>query len=109
MYRNCPSCPDGTILIKDLLFRDTRCPSCRNVVGVHRAVAAFFSVIIFVITVLTTIAVMAQLGFYAGLLWFTVPVGALSYIKARFGPLEVKNGRGEFKRGGLNERNIRPS
>ena len=99
MYRECPSCTDGAILIKDLLFRDSRCPKCRSIVGVHRAVAALFSVIIFLATVITTIVVMAQLGFYAGLLWFTVPVGALSYLKARFGPLEVKTSQKELTRG----------
>ena len=99
MYRECPSCTDGAILIKDLLFRDSRCPKCRSIVGVHRAVAALFSVIIFLVTVITTIVVMAQLGFYAGLLWFTVPVGALSYLKARFGPLEVKTSQKELTRG----------
>lgn len=34
--------------------------------------------------------VFLQLGAYAALLWFTFPVGALSYLKARFGPLETK-------------------
>jgi hypothetical protein len=34
--------------------------------------------------------VFLQMGAYAALLWFTFPVGALSYLKARFGPLETK-------------------
>jgi hypothetical protein len=42
------------------------------------------------VTVATTFVVLVELGFYGALIWFSVPVGALSYIKARFGPLEVK-------------------
>jgi hypothetical protein len=42
------------------------------------------------VTSLSTIAVVAQFGIYAALLWFPFPVGALGYLKARFSPLEVK-------------------
>ncbi len=52
--------------------------------------AGFFSVITFIVTALTTIVVLIELGFYGALIWFSVPVGALSYLKARFAPLEVK-------------------
>lgn len=52
--------------------------------------SAFFSVVIFIAAVTTTFVVLIQLGLYAALLWFTLPVGALSYLKARFGPLETK-------------------
>lgn len=72
------------------MFGDCRCPNCRRIVGIHWAAAAFFSVLIFVAAVVTTLMVLVQLGFYAALLWFTLPVGALSYVKARFGPLETK-------------------
>ena len=34
--------------------------------------------------------VFLQMGAYAALLWVTFPVGALNYLKARFGPLEAK-------------------
>jgi len=47
-------------------------------------------VVIFLVTLVTTLVVLVDLGFYAALIWFSVPVGALSYLKARFGPLEVK-------------------
>jgi len=59
-------------------------------VGIRRAFAAFFSIVIFLVTVATTFVVLVELGFYGALIWFSVPVGALSYIKARFSPLEVK-------------------
>jgi len=35
--------------------------------------------------------VVLQMGTYAALLWFTFPIGALSYLKARLGPLETKS------------------
>ena len=59
-------------------------------VGVRPAISALFSVVIFLVTVATTFIVLLELGFYGALVWFSVPVGAMSYIKARFGPLEVK-------------------
>ena len=53
--------------------------------------AAVFSVIIFVVTVISTLMIFVQMGGYAALLWFTLPIGALSYLKARFSPLETKS------------------
>ena len=90
MRRICPHCSNNSIQIKEILFRDCRCPECRSVVGIRKAFAAFFSIVIFLVTVATTFVVLVELGFYGALIWFSVPVGALSYIKARFGPLEVK-------------------
>ena len=87
MRRTCPHCSNRSIQIKEILFRDCRCPECHSVVGIRRAFAAFFSIVIFVAT---TFVVLVELGFYGALIWFSVPVGALSYIKARFSPLEVK-------------------
>jgi len=90
MCRKCPNCSDNSIQIKEILFRNSRCPECQRIVGVHRAAAAFFSVVIFLVTVLTSFIVLVELGFYGALIWFSVPVGALSYLKARFAPLEIK-------------------
>ena len=90
MCRKCPNCTANSIQIKEILFRDCRCPECQIVVGVSRPVAAIFSVVIFLVTLATTFVVLVELGFYAALIWFSVPVGAMSYIKARFGRLEVK-------------------
>ena len=90
MRRTCPHCSNNSIQIKEILFRDCRCPDCHSVVGIRKAFAAFFSIVIFLVTVATTFVVLVELGFYAAIIWFSVPVGALSYIKARFGPLEVK-------------------
>lgn len=90
MYRDCPNCSESTIRVKDILFADSICRKCKRIVGVHRAASAFFSVVIFVVTVVTTFMVLVQQGFYAALLWFTLPVGALSYLKARFSPLETR-------------------
>ena len=59
-------------------------------VGVQWFMAFLSSAVILVTTFVTTIIVVSQMGFYAGVLWFSLPVGALSYLKARFLPLEIK-------------------
>jgi hypothetical protein len=35
-------------------------------------------------------AVLAQQGLYAALIWLPFPIGAIGYFKARFCPLETK-------------------
>ena len=90
LYRRCPHCSSDSIPIKAILFRNTQGPDCGTGVGVRSSVATLFSVVIFLVTVATTFIVLLELGFYGALVWFSVPVGAMSYIKARFGPLEVK-------------------
>jgi uncharacterized protein (DUF983 family) len=92
MRRRCPHCSSDSIQIKEILFRNVRCPECRTVVGVQSAISALFSVVIFLVTAVTTFVVLVELGFYGALIWFSVPVGAMSYLRARFGPLEVKAG-----------------
>jgi hypothetical protein len=57
------------------------------------------NVLTFLVTSLSTIAVLAQFGIYAALLWFPFPVGALGYLKARFLPLEVRVARPGFPAG----------
>ncbi len=90
MYRKCPNCFDRTIKIKGLLFGDCRCPKCDMVVGVQWLARAAFFVVIVSGTTVSTFIVLAQEGYYAALFWITVPIGSLSYLKARFSPLEVK-------------------
>lgn len=91
MNRECPSCARSSIPVKELLFTDYRCAECRELVGVQSIVAAISSFLIFVVASVTTLMVLIQLGLYAALVWFTAPVGALGYLKARFGPLETKS------------------
>ena len=88
--RRCPNCSKPSVPVKGLLFGDSRCTNCGSFVGVHRIASMSFSLLIFAVTVPTTIMVLAQQGLYAALLWFSCPIGALSYIKARFCPLEIK-------------------
>ncbi len=90
MNRNCPNCSSSTISITELLFGDCRCKSCLRVIGVPRIVSAIASFVIFSVAIVTTLIVFVALDMWAALLWFTLPVGALSYIKARFCPLRVK-------------------
>lgn len=90
MNRECPSCARSSIPVKELLFTDYRCAECRELVGVQSIVAAISSFLIFVVASVTTLVVLIELGLYGALVWFTAPVGALGYLKARFGPLETK-------------------
>lgn len=90
MNRTCPNCSSNTISVTELLFGDCRCKTCRRVIGVPRIVSAIASFVIFSVAIVTTLIVLIELDLWAALLWFTLPVGALSYIKARFRPLRVK-------------------
>ncbi len=92
MNRKCPNCSSDSISTRELLFGDCRCRGCLRVVGVHRIASFIASIVIFAVAVLTTLIVFVQFDLWAALLWFTFPVGALSYLKARFCPLEVKPG-----------------
>lgn len=90
MNRKCPNCSGNTISVRELLFGDCRCKSCLRIIGVHRIASAFASFIIFTVAIVTTLIVFIELDLWAALLWFTLPVGALSYVKARFCPLQIK-------------------
>lgn len=90
MNRVCPNCASQAIPVKTLLFRDVRCPVCADLIGVHRAAAILSSIVIFIVAVATTLLVFLEQGLYAALLWITLPVGALGYLKARFCPLQTK-------------------
>jgi len=90
MRRKCPNCSKYTIRVKDILFGDSRCANCEKLVGANRLAAGLFATLIVIATLLTTFLVFLQMGLFAALVWFSVPVGSLSYIKARFSPLEVK-------------------
>ena len=92
MKRTCPNCTRKSVSLQDLLFGDSRCTNCRRIIGVHRVAALVSSIVIFSITTVTTLVVFIELGLYAALLWFTFPVGALSYLKARFCPLVARPG-----------------
>ncbi len=59
-------------------------------VGVHWLFGGFFYVIIFIVAAVTTIIVLSQFGIFAAILWFSFPVGAIGFLKARFSPLVVK-------------------
>lgn len=90
MARQCPKCAANSIKVSEMLFSDFRCPSCGAVVGVHRVANWVANVIITGITLTTVLMVLVQVGMYAALLWLPFPIGALSYLKARFSPLQVR-------------------
>ncbi len=90
MNRVCPSCTIESVSTRDLLFGNCRCGHCRRIVGVRRFASVLANAVIFATAIVSTLIVLIELGLYAALLWFTLPVGALSYVKVRFCPLEVK-------------------
>lgn len=87
MYRECPNCSKISVSVKDLLFGHAKCIECNATVGIARVASAIFSALIFLATIATTLAVLKQFGYLTAIFWFTVPIGSLSYIKARVGPL----------------------
>ena len=94
-HRVCPACEQEAIRISDLLLSNVRCPNCGKTVGPHWFFGMAFFVIIFAITLVSTIAVLAQFGIYAAILWFSFPIGAIGYLKARFSPLDIKHVKSE--------------
>lgn len=91
--RECPNCSARSIRLPELLLSDCHCPACGALVGVHWAAYFGFTIVTFAAASVTTIMVLMQSGLYAALLWFPFPVGSLSYIKARFAPLQAKEGK----------------
>jgi uncharacterized protein (DUF983 family) len=90
LNRDCPNCSENTISVSGLIVSNFGCPNCRAIVGVRWLYKAGFFLVMFVVTVLTSIAVLAQQGVYAALLWLPFPIAAIGYLKARFCPLETK-------------------
>lgn len=91
MTRNCPNCGETTIPVREVLFSEYPCANCKRMIGVNTAASFVFAVLIFVTTLVTTFIVFLQFDVYAALLWFSLPIGALSYIKARYCPLQLKH------------------
>ena len=81
-----------------LIVSSFDCSNCGEVVGVHWFYRVVFFVVILLVTVPSAVAVLAQQGVYAALLWAPFPIGAIGYIKARICPLEVKRHRDDSRR-----------
>jgi len=90
MTRECPNCAARSIPLSEILFSHCHCAKCGVPIGVHWAASLGFNVLIVAFTLTTTTMVLMQSGLYAAILWFPFPIGSLSYIKARFSPLETK-------------------
>ena len=88
--RNCPSCGQKTIPVSELLVSDARCPGCRCVVGPQRLIGALFFIVTATATAASTLVVMTQFGLYAAILWFSFPIGAIGYLRARLSPLRSR-------------------
>ncbi len=92
MHRTCPNCSRKSIPVTSLILTRAFCPTCGSLIGVRRLYALLFFVVTFAVTAASCIAILAQQGFYAALIWLPLPIGALGYIKARFCPLQVRSG-----------------
>lgn len=90
MARECPRCMTRSIPVSGILLSSCYCAKCGALVGVHRVASVGFNVVIFVVTLTSTTMVLMQSGLYAAIVWFSLPIGSLSYVKARLSPLEVK-------------------
>ena len=73
-----------------MLFDSVVCRFCGALVGVHKAAAWLARLVIATATVITGLMVLAQSGFFAAMLWLPFPIGSLSYVKARFAPLQIQ-------------------
>ena len=93
LNRVCPNCSKSTIPVSALIASNFCCPDCKAIIGVRRIYKIGFFVPIFVVTVLTSIGVMAQQGIYAALIWLPFPIAAIGYFKARLCPLVTKQER----------------
>ena len=92
MMRSCPNCSAVSISTSELLVGTVRCSVCAAHVGLNRFVSFLFSILIVVVTVVTSLMVLSLYGIYAVIVWFVFPVGAIGYLRARFGPLNVLPG-----------------
>jgi uncharacterized protein (DUF983 family) len=95
LNRCCPKCSENTIPVSGLIVSNFDCSNCREIVGIQWLYKAAFFLVILVVTVPTSIAVLAQQGVYAALLWMPFPIGAIGYFKAKYCPLEIKQKRAE--------------
>ena len=91
MNRSCPNCSSESISVTELIFSDVVCANCDRLVRVHWLFRVVFHLVIVIATILTVVVVLVDQGFYAAILLFTVPIGALGYIKARFSPLVTES------------------
>ena len=90
VHRPCPNCGARSIRVSEILFDDVACANCEATIGVHRAAAWLAGAVIASATVITTLMVLVQSGFFAAMVWLPFPIGSLAYVKARFSPLQIQ-------------------
>ena len=90
VLRECPNCSKRLISVGELFFSHIVCPNCKSTIGVHWFASTAASIVILIVTLLSSFAVLMQMGFYAAILWFPFPIGSLNYLKVRLFPLETK-------------------
>ena len=93
--RECPNCCERTIPVSRLLVSNYWCRSCGAQIGTHWLYGTLFNFLIIVVTLFSTISILAGQGLYAAILLFPLPIGAIGYLKARFCALETKRLKGK--------------
>lgn len=88
--RICPNCSERTVPVQRLLLANYWCSTCGSLVRAHRFYGGLFYLLTAVVTLISTIAVASQMGFYAALLMLPLPLGSMGYLRARFCPLEAE-------------------
>jgi hypothetical protein len=102
--RPCPNCNRNAISVSSLIVSDAVCRHCRQQIGVHWAFRAVFFVLTFAAAAATGLIVYVDQGFYAALLFISVPIGVLGYVKARVSPLVVRRPRDPNSPDGIDSR-----
>lgn len=87
MNRNCPRCGKQVISASGLILAAVDCPACEATVRVKSPYRVAFLLVTIPVTAVSTLAVLAQQGVYAALLWITFPIAAIGYVQARYCPL----------------------
>ena len=88
--RICPNCSEQTVPVKRLLLANYICRSCGALVRAHWFYGTVFYFATFMVTLFSTIAILASQGLYAAILMFPLPIAAIGYLRAKYCPLEAK-------------------
>ena len=75
--------------VKRLLFANYECRNCGALVRAHWLYGMLFGILIFMVTLFSTLVILDSQGLYAAILMLPLPIGAIGYLRARFCPLQA--------------------
>ena len=88
--RICPNCGSRSIDLRQLFFASVECSSCHARIASSRIPTVISNLLIALVTICTTAIVYITLGPIWALMWFSVPIGTLNFIKVRILPLAIE-------------------